>query len=146
MAHPIDLGGKLALAINGANDRGHPIVVGYVDDAGRPSISFRGSVIVLGSNEIGLWVRKTDSGLAVAIEKNPHLALLFLGNLPDGSRLRAALNGRARVDRSRNTEVYDKIGDVEQRYDPEANGAAVIVEIDRVSGMTEDGPFEQGSI
>lgn len=146
MTEAIDLSGKLSSAINGAYERGHPIIVGYVDESGRPSISFRGSVLVLSATEIGLWARKTDSGLAKAIETNPNLALLFFGDLPDGSRMRAALDGRAYADSSRNAQVYDGMGEVERGHDPEAKGVAVVVRIDKIAGMTVDGPFEQSSL
>ena len=137
----IDLNGRIKAALNGAYARGFPVSVAYVDGSGRPHVSLRGSVQVVSTTEIGLWARKRDDGLVKAIEVNPNLALLFFGNLPDGSRLRAAFNGRARSNPARNREVYDAMGDVEQSYDPEAKGIAVIVAIETVAGMTEEGPF-----
>lgn len=146
MAAAIDLGGKIKLAINGAYERGFPVAVAYVDEAGKPSVSLRSSVQVLTATEIGLWARKADSGLAKAIETHPDMALLFFGHLPDGSRMRMELKGRARVDRTRNAEVYDGMGAVERNYDPDAKGIAVIIEIESVAGMTADGPFQQGCL
>lgn len=144
MTEPVDLGGRLQRAIDGAYARGFPMSIAYVDEAGKPSISLRGSIMVLSRTQIGLWSRKADSGLALAIASRPDVALLFFGDLPDGTRLRAAIGGRARVDRTRSREVYDKMGDVEQRYDPDARGVAVIIDVDSVEGMTVDGPFKQG--
>jgi len=53
----------------------------------------------------------------------------------------ARLSRAARSDLARNREVYDAMGEVEQKYDPEAKGIAVIVAIETVAGMTEEGPF-----
>jgi hypothetical protein len=141
MTAAIDLNGKIKSALNGAYARGFPVSVAYVDGDGKPHVSLRGSVQVVSSTEIGLWARKRDDGLVRAIEANPNVALLFFGNLPDGSRLRAAFNGRARSDPARNREIYDAMGEVEQNYDPDAKGVAVIVAIETVAGMTEEGPF-----
>jgi len=145
MSESIDLSEKLKLAINGAYERGHPIVVAYVDESGKPSLSVRGSTQVLNETQIGLWARKRDSGMAAAIAANPNVALIFFGNLPDGSKMLATLNGRAHGDASRNAEVYDTMNETEQKYDPDAKGIAIIVDIDTVTGMTADGPFRQGA-
>jgi hypothetical protein len=143
MNDTIDLNGKIKLAINGAFERGYPLTIGYIDEAGKPSISIRGSVQVLNSTEVGLWAREREKGLAKVIEKNPYIALLFYGHLPDGSKMRAHLTGRAHADSARNAEVYDTMGEAEQQRDPEAKGVAIFVEVEKVSGMSVDGPFSQ---
>jgi hypothetical protein len=46
MPDQVELDGDIALAINGAYERGHPMVLSYIDAEGDPAVSFRGSVYV----------------------------------------------------------------------------------------------------
>lgn len=141
---PVDLSGKIALAINGAYERGFPMSLAYIGEDGAPTISMRGSIMVVSASELGLWARRASSGLAKAIETHPDVALLFFGHLPDGSRMRMELRGKARVDPSRNAEIFAAMGDVERSYDPDAKGVAIIIQIEKLAGMTTDGPLLQG--
>ena len=34
-----------------------PIIVGYVDEQGRPGMSYRGSVVVVSETQLGMWAR-----------------------------------------------------------------------------------------
>ena len=144
MADKVDLSGKAKLAVNGAYERGSPVIMAYVDEAGRPSLSVRGSTQVLNAEQVGVWTRKADAGLAKAIAANPNVAMIFFGSLPDDSKMLLTLNGRAHADAARNHEVYDTMSETERKYDPDIKGVAVIVDVDLVTGMTADGPFKQG--
>jgi len=143
MSNKIDLTGKIQLAIDGAYDRGCPLAIAYVDGEGKPSLSVRGSVHVRNSEQLGLWARSRDTGLARAIASNPSVSLIFFGPLPDGSKMLLTLRGRAHTDLARNDEVYNGMSEVERKYDPEAKGVAVIVDVDTITGLTADGPFGQ---
>jgi hypothetical protein len=143
MSSGIDLTGRIQLAIDRAYDRGHPVVIAYVDGQGKPALSVRGSVHVLNSQQLGLWARSRDTGLAKGIASNPSVSLLFFGPLPDGAKILVTLNGRAHTDLARNNEVYHGMSEVERKYDPEAKGVAVIVDVDGVTGMSAEGPFRQ---
>ncbi len=142
MSDTLDLTDRFKQAIDGAFERGHPVVMAYVDGDGRPSLSVRGSAQVLNATEIGVWARKTDSGLAKAIESNPNVTLLFFGSLPDGAKMLANFSGRAHASFDRKDEVYEGMSDIEKNYDADRKGVAVIVEVDSVSGMTAEGPFK----
>ena len=144
MAEKVDLNGKAKLAVNGAYERGSPVILAYVDEAGRPSLSVRGSTQVLNAKQVGVWTRKADAGLAKAIASNPNVSMIFFGSLPDDTKMLLTLNGRAHADATRNHEVYDSMSETERKYDPDISGVAVIVDVDLVTGMTADGPFRQG--
>jgi len=131
-------------AINGAYDRGNPIVVGYTDDEGRPSLSVRGSVHVHSSTQIALWARSATGGMVEAIASRPEVSLLFFGSSDAGPRMLLSVLGRARVDASANDEVYNAIIPSERNHDPEKKGVAVIVDVHKVSGFSpEIGSFSQ---
>jgi hypothetical protein len=78
MADPIDLSTNIANAVNGAAARGRALAIAYVDDDGAPALSFRGSALVHGPDQLAIWARKVDSGIAAAVAKRPEVSLVFL--------------------------------------------------------------------
>lgn len=143
MPDPVNLTGEIAAAIDGAVLRGHPLAVSFVRDDGSPSVSFRGGAYVRSADQLAIWVRKRDSGLAAAIVQRPRVSLVFLE--PDGPGARyLAIEGRARVAPELDQEVYDAIVERERQQDPERQGVAVLVDVDSVTGAGENGFFQQG--
>jgi Pyridoxamine 5'-phosphate oxidase len=142
MPDPVNLSGEIVAAIDGAVLRGHPLAVSFVRDDGSPSVSFRGGTYVRSANQLAIWVRKRDSGLATAIVERPRLSLVFLE--PDGPGARyLAIEGRARVASELDQEVYDGIVEPERQQDPDRKGVAVLVDVDSVNGAGEKGFFQQ---
>jgi pyridoxamine 5'-phosphate oxidase-like protein len=142
MPDPVNLTGEIAAAIDGAVLRGRPLAVSFVRDDGSPSVSFRGSMYVHGANQLAIWVRKRDSGLAAAIVERPRVSLVFLEPEGPGARY-LAIEGRARLAPELDQEVYDAIVEPERQQDPERQGVAVLVDVDSVSGAGENGYFQQ---
>jgi hypothetical protein len=140
MADPLDLTGDVAAAVDGAAARGRALVLGYIGDDGFPAISFRGSTQVHGPQQLAVWARKRDDGLARAIGERPQVSLLYYEADGPGPKY-LAFQGRARVEPSVNDEVYAAMIDGEQRQDPERNGVAILIDVDSVSGFGADGPF-----
>ncbi|MGV3768892.1 MAG: hypothetical protein ACO1NM_02550 [Sphingobium phenoxybenzoativorans] len=138
------LADDIQAAVDAAYERGAPVAVAYVNEKQEPSLSLRGSAQVLNANEIGLWARSTDTGLAAAIEKNANLSLIFFGPLPSGDKMLLSIKGQARADASRNDEVYNGMIENERNFDPDKKGVAIIVNVDSASGMSmKGGPFSQ---
>jgi predicted pyridoxine 5'-phosphate oxidase superfamily flavin-nucleotide-binding protein len=143
MPDPVNLTGEIAAAINGAVLRGHPLAVAFVRDDGSPSVSFRGSTYVYSPNQLAIWVRKRDSGLAVAIVERPRVSLVFVEPEGPGAHY-LAIEGHARVDQELDQEVYDAIVEPERQQDPDRKGVTVLVDVDSVTGAGENGFFQQG--
>ena len=144
MADTIDLSGDPTRAIDGAYNRGHPVALAYVDEQGKPCLSLRGSAQVLNKDQVGVWARKTDEGLAKAIRSNPNVALIFFGEIEGGGKMLLNGHGRAHADPARNDEVYQGMIENERSFDPDAKGVAVIIDVDALSGMSmATGPFSQ---
>jgi hypothetical protein len=142
MPDALNLTGDIATTIDGSVLRGRPLAVGFVRDDGSPSVSFRGGTYVYSPTELAIWVRKRDSGLVPAIAERPRVSLVFLE--PDGPGAHyLAFEGRARVAPELDDEVYAAIVEAERERDPERQGVAVIVEIDTVAGMGDNGFFQQ---
>ena len=143
MADPLALtDADIPDAIATAPDRGRQVALSYVDDDGYPSVSFRGTVHVVGPDRLALWARKRDEGLAAAIARRPEVGLVYYGPGGPGPAY-LALRGRAHVDPSLDEQVYAAAPQGERDQDPERAGVAVVIEIDRVQGFGQDGPFLQ---
>jgi hypothetical protein len=142
MPDPVNLTGEIVAAIDGAVLRGHPLAVSFVRDDGSPSVSFRGSIYVRSANQLAIWVRKRDSGLAAAIVQRPRVSLVFLEPEGPGARY-LAIEGRARLAPELDQEVYDAIVEPERQQDSERLGVAVLIDVDSVSGAGENGYFQQ---
>jgi hypothetical protein len=141
MADKLELNGEIASAIDTAASRGRLVALGYVNEAGDPSVSFRGSTHVHGSEQLAIWVRKAGEGFATAIAAHPQVSLVYYspGEGPGPRYLSFA--GRAHVEPSANDEVYSAIIEGERQQDPDRRGVAVIIDVDSVNGFGEDGPF-----
>ncbi|MEU6138818.1 pyridoxamine 5'-phosphate oxidase family protein [Streptomyces sp. NPDC047081] len=145
-AEKIDLTGHIATSLNSAMERGRPAVVAVVAVDGTPSVSFRGSVHVHSRDQIAIWVRKRDEGLAVDVAENPAVSILYYdpeqGPDPSVGARRIAIKGRAHVEPSLDDAVYAGIPRVEQERDAERRGVAVIVDVDSVIGFGGTGPIK----
>jgi Pyridoxamine 5'-phosphate oxidase len=143
MPDTLDLTGDIAAAVDGAALRGATLAVAYVRENGSPSVSFRGSTQVHGPGELAVWARKRDSGLAVAIAKEPRVSLVYYGG-PDGpGPMFLSIEGRARVAPELNEQVWAAMIDGERQQDPERQGVAVLIEVDSVAGAGAEGYFQQ---
>lgn len=140
----IDLTGPIQNVIDGSLERaGRACAVGYVDQDGYPAVSHRGSTHVISPTQLALWTRQPNDGLAKGIAANPKVTIAFFD--PAGDPLMLSMRGSARVDASRNDEVYAAIGAMEQGYDPDKGGVAVIVDVESVRGFGAEGPIMQSA-
>jgi hypothetical protein len=141
MADKLDLTGEIAEAINTAVTRGRPMVFGYIAPNGNPALSFRGSAQVLGSDQLAVWARKPDVGVAAEIVEKPNVSLLYFAPDGPGPKL-LSIRGRARVDPSANDAVYENMVEIERNQDPERGGVAIVIDVDMVQGFGATGPFQ----
>jgi hypothetical protein len=142
MSQPIQLDHEIASAINGAALRGHALAVAYVDGDGKPSVSFRGSAQVLSGDQLAIWARKPDDGLAGALGQRPDLSLVYFGGHDGPGPIYLSIRGRGRVDASMNDTVYNAMIPGERDQDPDRRGVAVVIDVDSVSGVGAAGPFQ----
>jgi Pyridoxamine 5'-phosphate oxidase len=133
----LEISDHVAQAVNGARDKGRPIVLAYVNEDGYPSVSTRGSTHVYGPQQLAIWGRNPDGGLQKAIASNPKVGLLAFDMDPFTLLF---FNGRARLDPSQNDVVWEKIPQGEKDLDPERKGGAIIIDLDSIKGL-EDGNF-----
>ena len=115
-----------------------PIIVGYVDEQGRPGLSYRGSVVVVSETQIGVWARNAEGGTASALSKNPNMTLVYREPTPDHGRSAAVVTfrGKGRIGSdSERDQVYNTMPQRERDADAEKKGTAIIVDLDSVVGF-----------
>jgi hypothetical protein len=124
--------------VNAALANNTPMIVAYTDERGAPVLSFRGSTQVYSDTQLSVWVRHATGGMINALQKNPNMSLMYRD--PHG-RATLTFQGRGHVET--NQEVRDRVFDlapeVEQKHDPRRQGAALIIDVERVTGTTPRG-------
>ncbi len=124
--------------VNNALANKSPLVVAYTDADGQPVLSLRGSTQVYSDTQLSIWVRNAEGGLVKSIQTNPRMSLLYRD-----SAVRNTLNfvGRGHVepDDAVRRRVYELAPEVEQNHDPGRKGAALIIDVDRLQGLTTRG-------
>jgi hypothetical protein len=124
--------------INGALANGTPLLMACTDPSGKPLLSVRGSVHTYSDYQLAAWLRHGDGGTAEALAANPRCALAYWD-----SAVRAMLNieglGKVSTDETVRNRVYDMSPEVEQMHDLDRKGAALIVDITKMSGFTSAG-------
>ena len=132
----VELDSAIAEVIDTAASRGVPVAVAYVDSAGRPNLSPRGTVQVHSSDQLALWAR--TPGLPAALAHNPHVALYYQ-DLANHVLYQFAGRARRVDDHAERDRIFEKSPPQEQAQDPERTGTAIIVDVDAVRGRGPGG-------
>ncbi|MGE0624059.1 MAG: hypothetical protein AB7I04_04900 [Pseudomonadales bacterium] len=136
----IELDDEVRKRLAEAIDSGNVLTAAYVDEAGKPHISFYGSTHVHAPDCLALWVRKPDSELLKTLPERPHMAFIY-GDV--ANRVYYTFEGRGRVAERVRARVYDEMHPIERRFDPEAKGVPVVVELDRFTMLSTAGKVVQ---
>lgn len=112
-----------------------PVTVSYIDTRGKPHIAFYGSTHVYSQRQLAIWVRNPQGELPQTITKQPHVAAIY-GNIKD--RVYITFEGRARLahDANERARVYEGMHALEQKFDAERKGVAILVDLDRVTVLS----------
>ncbi len=137
MPDPVDLSGEIASVVASSRERNRPIAFAYVRTDGTPAISYRGGVYVYAPDVVALWVRNQDTGLAAAIEQQPHIAMIYWTPEQEGTRL-LQMEGRARRAPEVNDEVWNNIIESERAQDPDRKGTAILIDVDLVKAFNSE--------
>lgn len=140
---PLELDDQIKDAIGSASDSGNHVTVAYGGDDGWPHVSRRGSTQVFGPQQLAIWVRKRDDGLATAVRARPEITLFYLDMVQRGVVYTFYGRGRVSADPDENDRVWEHTPEVEKAQDPERQGIAMIIDLERVvaQGMKPDRNF-----
>jgi hypothetical protein len=143
---PIVLTDDLRELINGAPLNGLPILVAYITAAGQPRISYRGTVQTFGSsgNQLALWLRDPEGGMASAIRVNEKISLFYVDRAK-GSMLEFLGRAWITTDDAERTAVFEGSVEMEQNIDWRRKGVAVIVDLDSVEGRAAGAPVSMAA-
>jgi hypothetical protein len=124
--------------IDRALANGTPLVLSYVDDLGYPSVSLRGSIQVYGDLQLCAWLRDANSGLVRAVNAGRPLGLLYRDSSTRSTFLIRA-RGRLDDDPAVREQVFNLAPEVEQTHDVARKGAALIIDVERITGTSPQG-------
>jgi len=135
---PLALTAEIKALVDTGMDTGNIMLLAAVDADMKPVLSFRGSTAAYSDTQLSLWVRNTAGGTIEAIKQNPQVALMYRSQAVP--LLQFAGRARIATDAAERERVFSIAHEREQKQDPERKGIAVIVELDRVSGVLGFGP------
>ena len=128
----LELDDEIREAIASAFDSGNIVTVAYNGDDGWPHVSRRGSTQVYGPQQLAVWVRKRDDGLAKAMRDRPEVTLFYVDLAERFVVYTFYGRGMVSDDPSVNDQVWAATPQGEQAQDPDRRGVALIIELERV--------------
>jgi predicted pyridoxine 5'-phosphate oxidase superfamily flavin-nucleotide-binding protein len=134
----IDLIGDMQV-IDDAMKDGLVCLVGTADADGAPQISPKGSVLVFDTGRLAFWERAARTALA-NIGANPKVVVYYRNStkserFPNGAVWRFHGEAQLLTEGQERDQVYDRIIPGERDKDPDKNGAAVIITVERVTDL-----------
>jgi hypothetical protein len=137
----IEISDSMRANINGAIDKGRVLTAAYVDDEGKPPATFFGSIHVHSKDQIALWVRDPKGGMPRALATRPWVSMVYADI---STRTYYRMNGRGRVadDTAERDRVYAEMHPIEQKFDAERKGVAIVIDLDVVDGYDSAKPVK----
>jgi hypothetical protein len=127
--------------VNGALANGTPLVLAYVNAAGQPVQTIRGSVQVYGPRAVCAWLRHAEGETVNAIRANPNVSLMYRD-----SRTRTTISfegiGRFTETDVERERVYELAPETEQMHVPDRIGIGLIVDVQRMLAFTPSGTYK----
>ncbi|HEX5420466.1 MAG TPA: pyridoxamine 5'-phosphate oxidase family protein [Gammaproteobacteria bacterium] len=113
-----------------------PVTVVYVNDAGEPEISYRGSTQAYSDSQLAIWVRNPEGGILKAVRARPAVALMYGNHNPD-ERGFLVFHGRAHAENGSDVRrrVYEHAPEIERNLDKERKGVPLIIDLEKVDGF-----------
>ena len=112
-------------------ERGQNTGVVATANDGRLDVALKGSLMVWDADHLAWWERGRAETEA-AVRANPQVAVMVRNSTRDRRTLRFYGEARIVEDPALRERVWERVVQVEKDTDPEKNGVAVLVRIDRV--------------
>lgn len=125
--------------INGALADGTPCLLGTVSADGQPEISPKGSMLVHGDDQLAYWER-SKRGAMRNVQANGRVVVYYRNpahgeQLPRGAAVRFYGTVTVHADGAERDAVMAKVVEQELKADPERQGAAVVIKVDRITDL-----------
>ena len=130
----INLSDETRHLIDNAYADGVPCILGSASKDGHPQISMKGSVLVFDRETLAYWERAKRSALENVVE-NPSVVIFYRN--PE-KRINLRFHGTATIYESGaiRDNVMQRTVQAELDRDPELQGVAVLVKLDRVTELS----------
>ena len=130
----IDINEEMQQLIDNALDDGFCCIVGTANKDGQPQISMKGSVLVFDRETLAYWERARRSALE-NVADNPQVVIFYRNT---EKRINWRFHGTASVyeEGEIRENVMSRTIQGELDRDPERQGAAVLVKIDRITELS----------
>jgi len=124
--------------VNNALANGTPMVIACTDPDGSPNLTLRGATQVFSDTQLSVWLRHAEGDTVKAIRVNPRMAALYRDSR---NRTTLVFHGRGHIatDEATRNRVFEIAPEVEQNHDPQRLGAALIIDVERMDGMSAHG-------
>ncbi len=132
----IEFTDEMCEAIDNALANGTPCIVGTASAGGDPNLGFKGSVMALDGSRLAYWERSMRTILE-HIEENPKVVVMYRD---PARRLAWRFYGDVTVHRdgSARDEVMARVVQPELDRDPERQGFAVVIDVERITTLGAD--------
>ena len=129
----IDLTEFSAIVDNARSDgeRGQSTGVVATSNDGQPDVALKGSLMVWDTDHLAWWERGRLETEA-AVRANPRVAVMLRNLTRDKRTIRFYGEARIVEDAELRERIWERVIQVEKDTDPEKNGVAVLVRVDRV--------------
>jgi hypothetical protein len=126
--------------VNNALSNGTPIVLAYVNSAGEPVQTIRGSVQIYSPTEVCAWLRHAEGDTVTSVRANPHISFIYRD-----SRTRTTISfeglGRFTETDEERDRVYELAPETEQMHVPDRSGIGLIMDVRRMLAFMPSGTF-----
>jgi hypothetical protein len=126
--------------VNNALANGTPLVLAYVNSAGEPVQTIRGSVQVYSPTEVCAWFRHAEGDTVSSVRANPRISFMYRD-----SRTRTTISfeglGRFTETDAERDRVYELAPETEQMHVPDRSGIGLIMDVKRMLAFTPSGTF-----
>ena len=130
----ISINGDMRDLLNSALSNRLPCAVGTASKGGKPQISLKGSVAVYDDETISYWERAKRSAMENVAE-NPQVVIFYRN--PE-ERINWRFHGTAAI--YEGGDVREKVWEItpqpERDRDPDKNGVAIVVKIDKIDELS----------
>jgi hypothetical protein len=141
---PVKLTQEIKDLVNNSLANDAPIVLGYMAKDGQPSVSLRGSMVVISETQLAFWSRNPEGGVTKAPEYNSKMTVLYR-DTPNRINLLFQGDGRVEKDEAVRNQVFELMPQIEKDHDEPRRGACVVIDLKSVSGATLSGPVRMAN-
>jgi hypothetical protein len=127
--------------VNNALANGTPMVLACTNLDGSPNLTLRGATQAFSDTQLSVWLRHAEGDTVQAIRANPQVAALYRDSR---TRTTFIFHGTAHVatDPAVRDRAFEIAPEVEQNHDPQRLGAALIIDVTRLDGMSAHGVLQ----